>query len=343
MYKYFIVFLLGIMFSATGILYYNSQYPFNSSNSEVQRLPQNQDYTYTIGLLGQSETIKTVFEGFKTQMEDIVKEKDITIKYETLDIGFSKTNTENATEYFIKQNVDLIITGQSEFIIMKEMGLKIPVVIAPAANVVQAGFAKSMKGSGTNAAFVESGNTNTAGQRLDFFMRIAPLAKTILILRGDPSIPGESETPLEDLKNISSKYNLTLIDKSFKDREGLNKFILSFDFKPIDAVFRYPGPFMASSMDLIFKFTSKINKPIITLTREELSQGGALSYAPDYKILGSKAADAAYQILTKKTAPGSIPVQTPIKFDLGLNETILNSFGLSIPEEARQEADYIIK
>lgn len=341
MYKYFISFIFGVLITAISILLLNSKNFGNPKSTEP--IKTNNDYTYTIGLLGHSDAIKSVFEGFKTQMNDIIKEKNITIKYETLDISFTNNNIKNATEYFNNHGVNLIVTGQSEFIIFQQMGITLPIIVAPASNVVLAGLAKSMEGSGNNGVFIDSGNSETASKRLEYFMKIKPNAKNILILRGTPESLGESNKAFDNLQVVAKKYNLNLIDKNFESRSDLNKFILKYDFSQVDAIFRYPGPFMASNIDLVFKLETTINKPIIALTKGELTQGGVISYSTDYKILGQKAANVAYQILTKKTDPSTIPVQTPIKFDFGINFNTIKKYNLSVPQEIKEEADYTIE
>jgi putative ABC transport system substrate-binding protein len=142
---------------------------------------------------------------------------------------------------------------------------------------------------------------------------------------------------------VAPRMGMKITDKSFGTREELNDFMLSYDFSKIDAVFRYPGSFIASNLDLLFAFRAMNKKPIIGLNRLELEKGAVLSYGPDYAELGGEAAGAAYEILFHRVDPAEIPVKRPSHLILGLNIGVMAELGVVPSSDFSSGVDYVVK
>lgn len=322
-----------------GFFWYSSSNSKTSPGSEEVR---GNEFTYRIALLGLSPTIKVAFQGFKDKL-NVLSGSDVSrIEYIDLDIPFSPANMENATRYIAEADVDLVVTGQSEIPLLIKTIRNIPIISVLSSNPVELGLAKSESGSGNNVVFIESGNSETTGLRLEFLLELMPQAKRILVIRGGQSLFGESDIGMAPLRQIASARNITLVEKPFSTRQELNTFFLEYDFSDIDAIFRYPGTFTASNIDLFFAFRAQIQKPIIVLNRQELERGGVLSYGARYGELGEVAAVTAWQMLKGQVEPGEVPILRPFRNELGINESVARSLGIDIPASLREKADYII-
>lgn len=298
-----------------------------------QQVQAYKDEVFTIGLLGNSEAIKTVFNAFKLKLDELSGPTRYEFEYLTLDISFTKRNIENAAEFLKDEKIDLIVTGQSEAAVLEEKNLEVPIIVAPANK-------SKPESHRDNIICIDSGNSLVNELRLKYFLEIFPDAKKILIVRGDSSLPGEDQNAILDIKEQAKAHNLEIIDKVFLSRKDLNRFILDFDFNTIDAVFRYPSAFAASNFDLIFAFQEKINKPIITLTKEELEKGGLISYSVDYEDMGALAGEIGYDILVKKVDPTTVYVQNLSDFKLGINKKQLSRFNGNLSQSFSQKINY---
>jgi putative ABC transport system substrate-binding protein len=82
--------------------------------------------------------------------------------------------------------------------------------------------------------------------------------------------------------------------------------------------------------------------PTTLSTREQVAEGGLMSYAPNFPHLFRRAADYVDKIL-HGAKPGEIPVEQPTKFDLIINLTTAKALGLTVPPTLLALADEVIE
>ncbi|HLD61078.1 MAG TPA: ABC transporter substrate binding protein [Patescibacteria group bacterium] len=333
----FLVLLGGVSFG--GFVYARNY--FKSGAPEINRTADtSKKEHFTIGLLGASPTMAEVFAAFKPRIQEREREGNYEVEFIGVMIPVSQNNTDHAVDLFEEKNIDLLITGQRQYEFLYQRQLDFPVIVAFANQPVQLGLARSETGEGNKAVFIEGGGTQTIDERLHFFLELMPTTKRILVLRG-------SDTPLPNtmawLQNEALKNHIELVDRQFSTRQELNEFLLTYDFSGVDALFRDPGPFITDNIDLLFSFQARINKPIIVLTENELRQGGILSYHPSLKETGRRAGDIAYDLLSKELKPSNYPIQTPSRFELGINKAVAKKFRITVPPTLLRKADHIIE
>lgn len=332
-----IVFIAGIALVA----FFSKQRAPHPSQETKQ--PADGDGVRRIVLLGASPTIKLAFEGFRSKLDELSRSGDISTEYISLDIPFSETNIKNAVQYITDTDAHMIVTGQSEIPLLTKTITATPIIALLASDPVAAGLAKSESGSGNNVVFMNSGNHANTGRRLEFFLELAPKTRTVLVPRGDATVPGEIDTGMVRLRETAVARGITLVEKRFSSRQEMNKFFLEYDFSSVDAIFRYPSTFIAANIDLLFAFQASVKKPIIVLNREELIRGGTLAYGPRYKEIGEEGALVAWQIFKGQAEPATTPVIRPFRNELGVNESVARELGLDIPELLLQKADYVVQ
>jgi putative ABC transport system substrate-binding protein len=82
--------------------------------------------------------------------------------------------------------------------------------------------------------------------------------------------------------------------------------------------------------------------PTTLSTREQVTEGGLMSYAPNFPHLFRCAADYVDKIL-QGAKPGDIPVEQPTKFDLIINLTTAKALGLTVPPTLLALAEEVIE
>ncbi|MDO8521463.1 MAG: ABC transporter substrate binding protein [bacterium] len=298
---------------------------------------------YHVVFLGGTPMQRLAFEGFREKFDELAKEGDVSIEYMTLDVPVSPINMRNAVDHIVLYNASLVVTGQAEVRYLVEKITTTPIISLFAADPVATGLAVNEKGSGNNVVFLDSGTHDSAGRRLEFFLEAMPQAKNILVPRGAASVPTESDAGMLELAQAVKGHDVTIIEKRFASREELNKFLLDYDFSQVDAVFRYPGTFIAANFDLFYALKEKIKKPFIVINKEELAMGGLIAYGPRYEEFGRSGAVIAWQILKGQIAPADVPIIRPFRYMLGVNQLVAATFGIAIPDALLQKADYIIE
>ena len=102
------------------------------------------------------------------------------------------------------------------------------------------------------------------------------------------------------------------------------------------------NPASASHRDLIVGLASRLRLPAIYPFRYYALDGGLISYGPDTLDLFRRAAGYVDRIL-KGDPPASLPVQTPVKFELAINLKTAKALGLTVPDTPLARADEVIE
>jgi ABC-type uncharacterized transport system substrate-binding protein len=258
-------------------------------------------------------------------------------------VPYSTLNIENAIKDLLDKKVDIIFTGMSEMKIARALAGDTPIIVM-AGGVNQLGLVRPDGTSGENVAYVDTTNPDTAGDRLRKFGELAPNLKRIAVFRGIEGTPGEYGLAMADMQAVAKELGLTLTDKQFADRKEFNKYMIEeANFTEVDAIFRYPSPFIATNVDIIFAFRATIDLPIVGLNKQELTQGALMAYGPDYEEIGALASEIAYEILVDGKNAGEIVYKKPSRMYLGINEEDAIRHNLVIPQSISSKIDYRIE
>ena len=76
--------------------------------------------------------------------------------------------------------------------------------------------------------------------------------------------------------------------------------------------------------------------------RNFVTEGGLISYSPNYPDLWRRAGDYVDKIL-KGTKPSDLPIEQPAKFELVINLRSAKALGLNVPPTLLALADEVIE
>jgi putative ABC transport system substrate-binding protein len=82
--------------------------------------------------------------------------------------------------------------------------------------------------------------------------------------------------------------------------------------------------------------------PVVYNARFYVSDGGLISYGPDFVDQYSRAASYVDRLL-KGEKPADLPVQAPTKYELVINLKAAKALGLTVPQSLLARADEVIE
>ncbi|HVI11363.1 MAG TPA: ABC transporter substrate binding protein, partial [Pseudolabrys sp.] len=103
-----------------------------------------------------------------------------------------------------------------------------------------------------------------------------------------------------------------------------------------------PDIFILSVRGVILKAADEHRVPLISAYRQFVTEGSLMSYGPDAADIFRRSASYVDRVL-KGEAPGNLPVQAAVKFELVINLKTAKTLGLSPPESLLLLADEVIE
>lgn len=116
---------------------------------------------------------------------------------------------------------------------------------------------------------------------------------------------------------------------------------LNFACSKADAILTPTDNSIASTIQTIVQITLKANKPLIVSDNLLVKEGALASMGVDYYESGKAAADIAYKVLVNEVKPDQIPLAQAKNGKVVINRKVLNEFGLSVPEELVNKAEFV--
>jgi putative ABC transport system substrate-binding protein len=136
------------------------------------------------------------------------------------------------------------------------------------------------------------------------------------------------------------KINVDAVD--VRGAADIQRAVSALAGEPHAGVLVLPNPASASHRDLIIGLASRLRLPAIYPFRYYALDGGLISYGPDTPDLFRRAAGYVDRIL-KGDPPASLPVQTPVKFELVINLKTAKALGLDVPATLLARADEVLE
>jgi putative ABC transport system substrate-binding protein len=244
-----------------------------------------------------------------------------------------------------KQRVDVIVAlGTTETIIAKEIAPQVPTVFLPAADPVKSGFVRSLASPGTNLTGLSFFmGSESVGKQLEVFKQFVPeLRKVGVVFDSRLKSAGLSES-WSRLAAVASWLGVNTIELPVTSTAEASRKILSLPQpgKSVGIFVFCSGLF--KSLEELARVATKQKLPLFGCNAFQVAEQNVLiSYAPDLYSLGYRGAWFVDRIF-KGTKPQDLPVETPRKFELVVNNKTAGEIGLKIPPGMLMLADRVFR
>lgn len=300
---------------------------------------QRPDHLPTIGFLGTVTPSAWPVAAFDKRLRELgwIEGKTVTVDYRWAR-GNSDRIAALAAE-FVRDKVDVILTGGNGVTAAKQATTTIPIVFALAVDPVGSGLVNSLARPGGNVTGLSLQGPDLAGKRLELLQEIIPGRRRVAILVNTGYAAAEKELAQVDTAAHTLGFETVLLEIHRPD-----------DIPPrfdnlanrVDAVYIVSDAVVSSNAARIGGLALAARLPTIFGTRDGPDGGGLFSYGPNLSDLFRRAAELVDRIL-HGAKPGDLPVEQPTKFEFVINLKTAKALGLTVPPTMLALADEVIE
>ena len=295
----------------------------------------------TIGFLGVSTP--SGWSHYVTAFEQRLRElgwiegRNVAIEYRWAE-GRGERFAEIAAE-FVRNKVDIIVTGGGAVVAAKQATLIIPIVFALANDPVGIGLVASLSQPGGNVTGLSQQATDLAGKRLELLGELVPGISRLAIL-GNAGYPA-AVLEMGEVQETARKLGLDAALSEIRRAEDIAPAFEAFRGRA-QALYVVADPLTGSNRVHINTLALGARLPTMHGIREYAETGGLISYGANISDLFRRAAEFVDKIL-RGAKPADLPVEQPTKFELVVNLNTAKALGLTVPPTLLSRADEVIE
>jgi putative ABC transport system substrate-binding protein len=267
------------------------------------------------------------------------EQKNIVLEYRYAE-GKTDRLAELARE-LVEQKPDVIVVGGTGVAVAaKNATNTIPIVVAGAGDLVEAGLVKSFMYPGGNVTGVSRMSPDYFGARLKLIKEVVPKTVQIAAL-SNPNNPGHPRG-IKDAELGARSLGMTFRTVNARSPEELDNAIASAAKSGANALYVMTDAMFNSNISRLAKASIKHRLAAVYDRLDFVEAGGLLSYGVNLADLNRLAAEYVQQIFKGKK-PADLTLVEPTKFDLGVNLQTAQQIGVTVPPEVVNRAVKVIK
>jgi putative tryptophan/tyrosine transport system substrate-binding protein len=285
--------------------------------------------------------LPNLIEALRAGLRDFgyVEGQNFTIEYR-FGLGQTKSYDELAQELIALNPAAIVLTGTPAALALRRQTTTIPIVLAPIADPIALGLARSLARPEGNVTGVTMYGTELAHKRMEIFKEAVTRIRRIAVL-------GNSENPLhrflwDDMRQVGPALGLEFHLVVIPDFNGLSAIFSEMARGGFDALTFLSDAQFFSARRQISELATTHWLPAMYEAREFVEDGGLISYGPNIPDLSRRAAAFVVKILSG-AKPADLPIEQPTKFELAINLKTAKALGLEIPPLLLARADAVME
>jgi putative ABC transport system substrate-binding protein len=215
----------------------------------------------------------------------------------------------------------------------------IPIVMATVADPVGSGLVASLAHPGGNVTGLSIMLAELSAKQLQLLKEAIPRIARMAVL-WNPDTPYHPKA-VEDLKAAAPSLSIELKFVSARTPEQFDTAFSAVSRAHAQALYVLDAPLFFTHRMMLFKLASKARLPTMYGQRENVDEGGLMSYGANNSDQMRRAAGYVDKIL-KGAKPGELPVEQPTKFEFVVNLKTAKAIGITIPQSILLRADEVI-
>ena len=260
-----------------------------------------------------------------------------------IDIRWSKADVEvmkRSAQALVDRQPDLILTSSTLATgVMLRQTRTIPIVFLLVADPVGSGYVASLPQPGGNATGFTPIVGSLGGKWVELLKEIAPRVGHVNVMF-NPDAATFIGAFQGSFKAAAASLGVATSEVPVRDMQEIERVISTSD--PASGLVMIPDAFTVTHQAEITALAARYRVPVVSWSRSFAKLGGLITYGPVLVDEYRRAASYVDRIL-KGEKPGTLPVQTPVKFELVINMKTAKALELTVPDGLRGLADEVIE
>jgi putative ABC transport system substrate-binding protein len=215
-----------------------------------------------------------------------------------------------------------------------------PIVFVAVADPVGIGLVATLARPGGNVTGLSLMTSDLSGKRLALLKEIVPNLSRLAILM-NPDNPSGA-TFLADTERAARQLGIELQTLNARSADEIERAFAVDTGHRADALVVFDDPVVWGHRAQIVALAAARKIPAMYGFRHFVVDGGLISYGPNREDQYRRTAIYVDKIL-KGAAPGDLPVEQPVKFQLIINKKTAKTLGLTVPQTLLVAADEVIE
>jgi ABC-type uncharacterized transport system substrate-binding protein len=236
---------------------------------------------------------------------------------------------------------DVILTsGNTAVAPLLQVTRSVPIVFSQVPDPVGAGFVKSLARPGGNATGFLTFEYGLSGKWLELLKEIAPSVTRAAVLRDPTQSAGIGQWGA--IQAVAPSLRMEVSPVNVNDASEIDRDLEDFARGSNGGLIVSSSPSVALHRDLIIRLAVRHRLPAVYYQRVFATDGGLISYGPDFVDQYRRAAGYVDRIL-KGEKPADLPVQAPTRYELVINLKTAKALDLDVPPTLLARADEVIE
>jgi putative tryptophan/tyrosine transport system substrate-binding protein len=217
---------------------------------------------------------------------------------------------------------------------------KVPIVFVGVVDPVGAGFVDSLSRPGGNATGFMLFEYDLSAKWPELLKQIAPSVTRAAVLR-DPAITsGIGQFAVIQYVAPSVRVEVSPLD--VREMSAIEPALVALARSGNGGLIVSGSPQSLVHREMIIALAARHKLPTVYFVRAFVTDGGLISYGPDFVDPYRRAAGYVDRIL-KGEKPADLPVQAPTKYELVINLKTAKTLGIDVPPQLLARADEVIE
>jgi putative ABC transport system substrate-binding protein len=285
---------------------------------------------------------KARLKAFRQGMRDLgwIEGRNVQIDYR-----FAGANPESIKKYVAELTrlaPDVIVANAAPVLAaFRQVTSTIPIIFVIVNDPVGQGFISNLAHPGGNVTGFSFIEPEIVGKWINLLRDVKPNLSRVALMFNPDTVP-YYDTYLRSFKALPQQTSVEVEAAHVRSVAEIELTVAKLGHEPGSGLIAASDIFIVAARGAILKAADQHRVPVISSYRQFVVEGSLMSYGPDAADIFRRSTSYVDRIL-KGESPGTLPAQSPAKFELAVNLKTAKALGLSVRESFLLLADEVIE